>query len=382
VVRRSWLLFAAMCVIWGVPYLLIRVAVREVSPGTLVFARTALGGLVLLPFALRRGGFAPVLRRWRPLVAFTALEVAAPWLLLSDAERRLTSSLTGLLVAATPLVGVAVARLLRTDDRGGGVLRAAGLLAGLVGVALLLGLDVGSVHAWPVVEVGLVAVGYATAPVVLSRTLADLPSIPVVAASLLLTAVGYLPYAATHVPSSLSARAAGSVLALALVCTALAFVVFFALIAEIGPVRATVITYVNPAVAVLLGVVLLGERFTPGMAVGFPLILLGSVLAARRARPPAAVVEASAAGPVAAGSVAAGSVAAGSVAAGSLAAGSVDADVAGGRLEPGGDDAALVVERADPLHGDGVERGACGATQVGVDRRLVAGDLQPAEPHC
>lgn len=358
VVRRSWLLFAAMCVIWGVPYLLIRVAVREVSPGTLVFARTALGGLVLLPFALRRGGFGPVLRRWRPLVAFTALEIAAPWLLLSDAERRLTSSLTGLLVAATPLVGVAVARLLRTDDRGGGLLRALGLLAGLVGVALLLGLDVGSVQAWPVAEVGLVAVGYATAPVVLSRTLADLPSIPVVAASLLLTAVGYLPYAATHVPPSLSARAAGSVLALALVCTALAFVVFFALIAEIGPARATVITYVNPAVAVLLGVALLGERFTPGMAVGFPLILLGSVLAARRSRLPAAAgVEAGAAM-------------------------SVDADGAGRRLEADGDDAAVAVERPDPIHVDAVERSACRAAEVGVDGRLVAGDLEPAEPQC
>ena len=101
--RRSWALFAAMCVIWGIPYLLIRVAVRDVEPGTLVFLRTAIGGLVLLPLALTRGGFGPVLRRWAPLLAFTVLEVAVPWLLLSDAEQHLSSSLTGLLIAAVPL---------------------------------------------------------------------------------------------------------------------------------------------------------------------------------------------------------------------------------------------------------------------------------------
>lgn len=285
--RRSWALFAAMCVIWGIPYLLIRVAVRDFAPGTLVFARCGIGGLVLLPLALTRGGFGPVLRRWRPLLAFSVIELAIPWLLLSDAERVLSSSLTGLLVSAVPLVGVLVARLAGSDDRGGGLLRYAGLLLGLVGVVVLLGLDVGQVHAGALVELAVVTVGYAVAPVIMVRHLADLPSIPVVSASLLLTAVGYLPYAVLHRPRSVSLHAGSSVVVLALVCTALAFIVFFALIAEIGPARATVITYVNPAVALLLGVVLLGERFTLGIAVGFPLILLGSVLAARRTKPAA-----------------------------------------------------------------------------------------------
>src|SRR3954453_1325583 len=126
--RRSWALFAAMCVIWGVPYLLIRVAVRDFSPGALVFVRTAIGGLVLLPFAIRAGGFGPVLRRWRPLVAFTVIEVAVPWLLLSDAEQHLSSSLSGLLVAGVPLVGVVVAHAIGSDDRGGGAVRYLGLL--------------------------------------------------------------------------------------------------------------------------------------------------------------------------------------------------------------------------------------------------------------
>jgi drug/metabolite transporter (DMT)-like permease len=290
--RRTWALFAAMCVIWGVPYLLIRVAVRDFDPGTLVFARTAIGGLILLPFALAAGGFGQVLERWRPLLAFTVIEVAVPWLLLSDAERVLSSSLSGLLVAAVPLVGVVVARVARTDDRGGGLLRYVGLLLGLAGVVLLLGLDVGEVRGGALLEMALVAIGYAVAPVIMARRLADLPSIPVVASALLLTATGYLPYAAFHWPGSISAKVAWSVVGLGVVCTALAFVLFFALIAAIGPARSTVITYVNPAVAVLLGVLLLDEKFTLGIAVGFPLILIGSVLAARRARPVSVACEA------------------------------------------------------------------------------------------
>jgi drug/metabolite transporter (DMT)-like permease len=280
--RRSWALFAAMCVIWGIPYLLIRVAVRDVDPGTLVFARTAIGGLILLPFALTRGGFRPVLQRWRPLVAFTAIELAVPWLFLGNAEQHLSSSLTGLLVAAVPLIGVVVARIVGAEDRVD-LSRGIGLLLGLSGVAMLVGLDFGQLSVGPLLELLAVVVGYAVAPVIMSRRLADLPSIPVVSASLLLCAAGYLPYAATHVPAHVHANGIASIVVLGVVCTATAFIVFFALISDIGPARATVITYVNPAVAVLLGIALLGERFTLGMGIGFPLILVGSVLAARKA---------------------------------------------------------------------------------------------------
>src|SRR5206468_2995815 len=122
------------------------------TPGVLVFGRTAIGGAVLVPFALRRGGFGPVLARWRPLLAFTVIEIAVPWLLLGDAERHLSSSLTGLLVAAVPLVGVVAAFVLGSDDRGGGPLRYLGLLLGLAGVTVLLGLDVGQVHARALIE--------------------------------------------------------------------------------------------------------------------------------------------------------------------------------------------------------------------------------------
>jgi drug/metabolite transporter (DMT)-like permease len=278
--RRSWALFAAMCVIWGIPYLLIRVAVRDIAPGTLVFARTAIGGLILAPLALRRGGYLPVLRRWRPLLAFTALEIALPWLMLGTAEKHLSSSLTGLLVAAVPLVGVLVARVLGTDDPVD-LWRGIGLLLGLGGVAMLVGLDFRQLSVAALAELLAVVVGYAVAPVILVRRLSDLPSIPVVSIALLLCALAYLPYAVVRPPAHVRGGAVASAVVLGVVCTALAFVIFFALIAAIGPARATVITYVNPAVAVLLGVALLGERFTVGMGVGFPMILAGSVLAAR-----------------------------------------------------------------------------------------------------
>jgi drug/metabolite transporter (DMT)-like permease len=279
--RRNWLLFAAMCIIWGIPYLLIRVAVRDVPPPDLVFARTGIAVLGLLPIALRRRELAPVLRRWRPLLAFTIAEVAAPWLLLSDAETKLSSSLTGLLIAAVPLAGVVMLRIIGGQEP---IQRSTlvGLLMGLLGVAALVGLDVHELNGFGLLEIALVVLGYALGPIILSRTLSDLPSIGVITASLSITTLLYLPLVLIDPPRRLTGGSIASVLVLAVVCTAAAFILFFALIAAIGPARAVVITYVNPAVAVLLGVVALGEKFTVGMAVGFPLILAGSILGARR----------------------------------------------------------------------------------------------------
>jgi drug/metabolite transporter (DMT)-like permease len=284
--RRGWALFAAMCVIWGIPYLLIRIAVRDVSPGTLVFLRTAIGGVVLLPMAVRGGGFRPVLRSWKPLVAFAALEIAIPWVLLGNAEQHLPSSLTGLLIAAVPLVGVVAGRVAGTGDHID-ARRWSGLLLGLLGVGLLVGLDLGSLSGLALVEVGLTVIGYATAPIIMARQLSELPRFSVVSAALLLSAAAWAPYGLTHWPRHVAATGVASIAVLGLVCTALAFVIFFALIAEIGPARATVITYVNPAIAVALGLLLLNEQFTAGMGIGFPLILIGSVLAASTARPAA-----------------------------------------------------------------------------------------------
>ncbi len=292
--RRGLMLFASMCVIWGVPYLLIRVAVRELSPAFLVFARTGLAALLLLPLAARRGQLRVLLPHWRPLLLFAVVEIAVPWLLLSRAEERLTSSLTGLLIAAVPLVGAVITAALGSADRLDG--RSwSGLVIGLLGVSALVGLDFGRVGVVPLLELCVVVVGYASGPMVLSRRLAHLPSLGIMAVSLTVTALAYAPVAAFQVPARLRVDVVLSVAGLAVACTALAFLLFFELIAEVGPVRATVITYVNPAVAAVLGVTALGERFTAGMAVGFALVLGGSVVATRRSpssRSAPSVVEA------------------------------------------------------------------------------------------
>jgi drug/metabolite transporter (DMT)-like permease len=281
--RRGAVLFAAMGVIWGLPYLLIKVAIDELSPSTLVLARTALATVILLPVALARGRLPEVLRSWRPVVAFAVVEIMAPWLLLGVAEQHLSSSLTALLIAGVPLVGAVLAVATRSDDRLDGR-RVAGLLLGFAGVAALVGFEVGGGDVGAVIAVAVVAVCYAVGPLILSRWLSHLPGLGVITLSLALTALVYLPLGLAQAPSSWpSTKVVLAVCGLAVVCTAVAFLVFFALIAEIGPTRSTVITYVNPAVAVLLGVTLLDEDFTAATAVGFVLILTGSVLATRRA---------------------------------------------------------------------------------------------------
>ena len=267
-----------MCVIWGIPYLMIRVAVREVSPATLVFVRALIAAAILVPIAAARSELRPVLTRWRPVLVFALIEMAIPWVALASAERRVSSSLAALLIAAVPFTAVAIAALTGGERVDGS--RLVGLVVGLGGVAAIVGLDAGSTSAVGLAEMAVVVVGYATGPWLLSRYLEDLPSFGVIAVSLAITAAAVAPIAAFELPSSMpSTHVIASILGLALVCTALAFVLFFELIAEVGPVRSTVITYVNPAVAALLGVVVLNEQFTAGMAVGFVLVLTGSALA-------------------------------------------------------------------------------------------------------
>ena len=277
-----------MAFIWGIPYLFIKIAVGELTPATLVLLRSAIGAALLLPIAVARKDLAPLLpyRKW--ILAYTFVEVAAPWFLLSDAERRISSSLTGLLIAAVPSIGAGLALVTggdRLDSR-----RILGLVVGFVGVAAVVGLDVRAEDLSAIGELALVAVGYAIGPMIIERKLGTVPALGVVAASLGLTAVAYAPFGLAQLPTALpSTSVLFAVAVLGVICTALAFVLFFALIAEVGAPRATVITYVNPAVALGLGVALLGEPFTVGIAIGFVLIVLGSVLATRRAPPSANV---------------------------------------------------------------------------------------------
>jgi drug/metabolite transporter (DMT)-like permease len=294
---RGWVLFAAMSVIWGIPYLLIKVAVEGVSAPVLVLARTAIGAAVLLPLALSRAAWAPVLRHWRPVLVFAFFEIIAAWLLLTDAERHISSSLTGLLIAAAPIIAAVLDRFTGGETRFG-VKRIAGLALGMVGVAVLAGPELTGGSAWPVTEVLLVAVCYAIAPLVAARYLGDVPTLPMTAACLGFAALVYAgPAAATWPDQMPSTRVLLALAGLAVICTALAFIVFFALIREVGAARALVFTYVNPAVALAAGVIVLNEPLTPWNVAGLGLILAGSVLATRRADAEPVASEPTQAGP-------------------------------------------------------------------------------------
>lgn len=281
--KRGWILFLSLGLLWGMPYLLIRIAVGEIDPLVVAGSRTLLGSLLLIPVALHRNAMAPAFRKWKWLLAFTLIEISLPWWMLGHAETRLNSSTAGLLIAVVPLFAAIIISKLgheKLEPR-----RLLGLCVGFAGVALLVGLDI---HFDDLSAVGmtiLVALCYAIGPIIIDRKLKDVPAIGVITGSLILASVIYLPFAPFLLPQTVSLASVSSVIGLGVLCTAAAFIVFFALIAEVGPARATVITYVNPAVAIVLGALVLDEKLTAGMAFGFPLVILGSFLGTMRSKP-------------------------------------------------------------------------------------------------
>lgn len=279
------MLFLLMALIWGIPYVMIKVADAGVSAPVIVFCRTAVGALVLWPVAVRGGGMLTALRRhWWPLVWFALCEIIGPWLLLSDAERRLPSSLTGLLIAAVPIIGAVLALSGGAAERLSAT-RWLGLLVGLGGVVALAAPHLGGGDTWSVAEVMLTAIGYAIAPRIAATRLRNMPGTQLTAATLSLAAIVYVGPAIVTRPTAWPSTSVIVALAgLALICTALAFLLFFRLIAEVGPARAVVFTYVNPVVSVLAGALVLGEPVTALTIAGFVLILAGSLLATGRSR--------------------------------------------------------------------------------------------------
>jgi drug/metabolite transporter (DMT)-like permease len=280
--KRGWILFLALGVLWGMPYLLIRIAVAEFDPLMVAGTRTLIGSLLLLPVALHRKALAPAFRKWKWLIAFTLVEITIPWVLLGHAETKLNSSTAGLLIAAVPLIAAVIITRLgheKFEPR-----RLFGLGLGFAGVALLVGLDIDLSDFGAVAATMITALGYAIGPIIIDRKLNDVPALGVITASLIVATVIYAPFAPFLWPDHFHAGAAWSVVSLGVLCTAVAFMVFFALIAEVGPARATVITYINPAVAIILGALVLKEPLTVGMAIGFPLVILGAILGTTRVR--------------------------------------------------------------------------------------------------
>jgi drug/metabolite transporter (DMT)-like permease len=287
--RRAWLAFAAASIIWGVPYLFIKIAVDHgVTAPVLAWGRVTLGAIVLLGLAWRAGTLRTVRSRWRWLIAFAVIEIAIPFPMLAIGEERVPSSLAAIMVATVPLIGALLAMRFDHAERPTPV-RALGLAIGFGGVIALVGIDVAG-HGRELVGIGAImvtATGYAIGPMLIKHRFAGLDPRATIGASLALASLILAPWAALDLPQRVpSAGAIGAVVVLGVLCTAVAFVVYSTLIAEAGTSRATVITYVNPVVAVALGVALLGERPGAGAVAGLLLILAGGWLSTDGRLPP------------------------------------------------------------------------------------------------
>jgi drug/metabolite transporter (DMT)-like permease len=289
---RAWTAFATVSLLWGVPYLFIKVAVDDgVPPAFLAWVRVVLGAAVLLGLAWRAGVLREFAGRWRWLLMFAVAEICIPFPLIAAGEQRVSSSLAAIIVAAAPLFVALLALRFDASERPDRK-RLVGLVIGLAGVVALMGVDVvgSSQELLGALAILTAAFGYAVGPMTLKRKLADLDPRASMGVSLAIAAVVLTPFAAADHPSSMpSLEAWGALVALGLFCTAAAFVFYGILVSEVGAGRALVITYVNPVVAVALGVAILGERPGAGAIAGLLLILAGSWLSTDGRLPPGLV---------------------------------------------------------------------------------------------
>jgi drug/metabolite transporter (DMT)-like permease len=275
-----------MAVIWGIPYLLIRVAVRQLDPGVMVLLRTGPATVLLTPIVIARRQIPVLLKNLRWIIVFAVVEFGIPWYCMATAEKHISSSLTSLLICCVPLFAVLTQRLRRSGEHISRR-RYLGLGIGAVGVALLVGLDLrGGSITW----IGLmmvVCLGYCFGPMVLATKLAHVPGVVVVAGATAFVALCWIPWSVAHWPAHVSGETWSCMAVLSVVCTATAFLVFFELVKEVGSSRSVVVTYFNTAIAVVLGVVGLHETLTAGIVFGFPLVLVGCIFATSRSREPA-----------------------------------------------------------------------------------------------
>lgn len=276
--RRGWTLFLAMAVIWGIPYLLIRVAVRQLDPGVMVLLRTAPASALLMPLVIAKRQIPVLIKNLRWIIIFAVIEFGIPWYCMATAEKHISSSLTSLLICCVPLFAVIAQRFRRSGEQIS-QRRYFGLGIGAVGVALLVGLDLrGGSITW----IGLmmvVCLGYCFGPMILATKLSHVPGVVVVAGATAFVAICWIPWSVVHWPTHISGETWSCMAVLSVVCTATAFLVFFELVKEVGSSRSVVVTYFNTAIAVVLGVVGLHETLTAGIVFGFPLVLVGCIFA-------------------------------------------------------------------------------------------------------
>lgn len=278
-------LFLLAGFIWGIPYFFTEFALASFSTPSIIWLRVTVGALVLIPLAMMSGDFQRAVKYWPWVLAFAAIEMVGPWFLIPEAQRSVSSGLASLIITTVPFFGILIVGL-RGDKTVWHPKTILGLLLGGIGVVGLVGIDVfrDNLDLLPIGMLLLAALGYSIAPIIVSDKLRDVPMFAVIALSLAMVSVIYAIPAWSALPDEIpdaNVSAWVGVLGLGVVTTAIAFVIFFTLVKEIGPARAELIVFVNVAVAVLLGVLILQEPFTIGMMFGFPLIILGSYLAIR-----------------------------------------------------------------------------------------------------
>lgn len=289
--KRTLSLFALVGTVWGIPYFFIAIAAQSFSTPTIVWLRVVIGAAILLPLALKRGVLRETIRNWPWVLFFAVVEMVGPWFFITEAERSISTSLVGLMMTTIPFISATIMGVFFGDKAAGHPLTITGLVLGFTGVVSLIGIDAlsGHIELGPVLLLVVTAVCYAVAPIVANKTMPTTSTLGVTAVSMAMVALIYTPFVWTTLPQDLAGGVTWqswvSIVILGAVCSALAFVLYFALLREVGPRRASLITYINLLVAAVLGVLFLGEPITTGIVVGLPLIVLGSYLAGRERAP-------------------------------------------------------------------------------------------------
>jgi len=284
--RKSTLIFALVGVLWGIPYLFIKVAVDEdtgYAPAIVVFGRVLIGAAILIPLAIRDRSIFDAFRGIKYVAFYALLEMVIPWILIGTAEQKISSGLAGLLIASVPIWSNLITYF-QGDKDALKANRIVGIGIGFLGVVLIVGIETftGSSDPLSILMVIIAAIAYSYAIIMIRNKLPDVSGIAINGVAMALTAIFYLPFTIALWPDhTVSPEATYSVIALGILSTGLAFAIFFSLIADIGPTRASLVTYWNTAIAVLLGVIILSEPLTVGLGIGLPLVMLGSWLVNR-----------------------------------------------------------------------------------------------------
>lgn len=286
--RKGWALFALVGVLWGVPYMFMKIAVAELATPVIVFSRLLIGALVLIPLAVHKKTIKDALKYWPYIASYAVLEMVIPWTLITNAQKDLSSGVVALLVATVPIWATLFAHH-TGDSTAAHRTRIFGITLGLIGITFLVGIeslnDVGNIRS--LIQVLVASVSYAYAVNMITRKAPGISGIAINGLAMSLSAVLFAPFALTHLPKTApSTEAILATVGLGIICTALAFWIFFLVLEEIGPARASLVVYPNTAVAIVLGIFLLDEKLTLAIVIGLPMVLLGSYFASRKPEAP------------------------------------------------------------------------------------------------